>query len=280
MRGKKLASGLFGFYLAKTSAIWPHELFAALFLHHRGAFDKFILGGGAGNVRAFWERMPPRPGMQQKPHWRDRVVPLGLHGDGVSISNIRGKGAKTMDTLSWTSLLSTASSRLSVFLIWMCYSHMQKKTGVTPTWTTFWKRLRASLVALYEGVWPQVGMDGAPDPRAGQPLAGGFCGILYVVRGDLEWMSKHFALNHPSSRFPCSLCGCSNTGEADEQHPWTDVNDPPSWMPTIRTDEVGSCSLGPWEEFVAFLSLSTQTKLSEPSKAALCSDILPLEATG
>ena len=39
-------------------------------------------------------------------------------------------------------------------------------------------------------------MDGAPDPRGGQYLAGGFCGILFVVRGDLEWMNKHFALNH------------------------------------------------------------------------------------
>ena len=245
MVSRKHPTGLFGYRMAPTTSIWPHELFAALFMYHRSAFDKYILGGDVGSVRAFWDKMPPRQGMQHKFRWKERVVPLALHGDGVSIANIRGKGAKTMDTLSWTSLLSTASSRLSVFLIWMCYSHLEKKSGMAPTWKTFWKRLTKSLVALYEGVWPEFGMNGARDPRAGQPLAGGFCGMLYVVRGDLEWMSKHFALNHPSSRFPCSLCACSNTGEEDEQHPWTDVNDPPSWMPTIRTDEAGICWLGP-----------------------------------
>ena len=87
-------------------------------------------------------------------------------------------------------------------------------------------------------------MDGAPDPRGGQYLAGGFCGILFVVRGDLEWMNKHFALSHPSSRHPCSLCCCSNTGEEDELYPWTDINDPPSWLPTCRTDEVGVWAWG------------------------------------
>ena len=114
LRGKRLHGGLFGYYLANTTAIWPHELFAGIFQFHREAFDKYILGGGPQSVRAFWEKLPPRQGMQHKPNWRDRVVPLGLHGDGVSVSNVRGKGAKTMDTLSWTSRLSTAPSKLSV----------------------------------------------------------------------------------------------------------------------------------------------------------------------
>ena len=173
----------------------------------------------------------------------------------------RGKGAKTMDTLSWTSLLSSAPSKLSVLLIWMCYSHLAKSQGYAPTWPCFWKRLTKSFVALFEGVWPQVGMNGAPDPKGGQPLAGGFCAILYVVRGDLEWMSKHFGLNHPSSRHPCSLCGCSNIGEEDEPYPWTDINDPPSWLPTCRTDQA-CCWVGPWTPmFLSHVLFMGQTNL-------------------
>ena len=106
--GGQEASWLYGHFMAKTSAIWPFEF-------HRASFDEYILGGGPGSVKAFWDRMPPRPIMHQKANWKNRVVPLALHGDGVSVSNIRGKGSKTMDTLSWTSLLSSASSRVSVF---------------------------------------------------------------------------------------------------------------------------------------------------------------------
>ena len=124
-------------FMAIPSTIWPHELFAAIFEFHRAYFDEYILGGGPGSVKAFWDRMPPRPIMHQKANWKNRVVPLALHADGVSVSNIRSKGSKMMDTLSWTSLLSSASSRASVFLIWLCDSHFGKKSGRSTTWKVF-----------------------------------------------------------------------------------------------------------------------------------------------
>ena len=194
LMGKRLRGGLFGYYMAKTTSIWPHELFSAIFQFHREAFDKYILGGGPEAVRAFWNRMPPRNGTTNKPNWRERMVPISLHGDGVSVSNVRGKGSKTVDTLSWSSLLSSAPSRLSMFLIWLCYSHVVKTDGMAPTWASFWRKLTASFQALFEGVWPHVDMNGAPDPKGGQELAGGYYASLYVVKGDLEWMSKHFSL--------------------------------------------------------------------------------------
>ena len=270
MLGKKLPNGLFGFFNGNTIAIWPHELFAGLFHYHRKAFDKFILGGNSGCVREFWSRMPTRQGMTNTPNWRDQLVPLALHGDGVAVSNVRGKGSKTVDTLSWTSLLSSASSKFSVFLIWFIQSHMVKTLGMMTTWRSFWWRLAKSLRALFDGTWPHIGMNGAPDPRGGQPLAGGFRGILYAVRGDLEWMSKHYELNHPASNLPCSLCACSNYGEDRDLYPWTDVNDPPSWLPTCLTDEVGVWGWGKGvHNFLATLLAHKKTTTPKPKNETI-----------
>ena len=242
----KHGQGLLGAQLCSTTAIWPHELFAALWLHHRSAFDKYILGGNSSNIRAFWKTMPPRPGMESKAHWRDRCVPIGLHGDGVPIANTRGKGSRSIDCLSWTSLLATGPTKFGWFLIWFCYAHMCERKGFAGTWKAFWVRMCRSLVALWEGVWPQQDMEGQPEPRAGQPLADGLFAVVYVNRGDLEWLSGHFSLQHTSSRMPCSLCNCSNFGEGMDEAPWTDCNDPPSWLPTTLTDQAPITNNSHW----------------------------------
>ena len=238
MVNKMHAGGLFGFYMTDTTVIWPHVLFAGLWEHHRGAFDKFVLGGGPSEVKKFWATMPPRPGMETKTNWRECFVPLALHGDGISVSNIRGKASKGLDCLSWTSLLSTAATKLSVFLIWFCFIHLAKKEGFSQTWPGFWKKLARSFQALFAGTWPYEDMEGRPDPRGGQLLAGGYCAILYVNRGDLDFMAGHFGFQHTSSSMPCTLCACTNLGPGQDELPWTDCNDPPVWLDSTWTDEV------------------------------------------
>ena len=153
------------------------------------------------------------------------------------MANIRGKGSRSIDCLSWTSLLSSSSTKLSVYLIWYCYAHLSKKQGFAPTWKTFWKRLCRSLQALWTGLWPHEDMEGKVDPRGGQPLAGGYCAVIYVNRGDLDWMAGHFGLQHTSSKQPCSLCACTNLGSGQDLWPWTDCNDPPAWLPTCWNDQ-------------------------------------------
>ena len=236
------AGGAHGFCMSQTSTIWPHELFAGLWEHNQQAFQTFILGGGVEVVQRFWARMPPRPAMQDRPQWQRKCIPLALHGDGVAITNIRGKASKSMDTLSWSSLLSTAPTKYSVFLIWVCFAHMAKTRGFSTTWTMFWKRLSKSLLALWQGTWPHEDMEGNIDPRGGQPLAGGFFAIPYVCRGDLDWMAHHYGLNHTGSATPCSLCRCTNHGE--DEIPWTDCNSPPRWLRTCLDDEVLGYRLG------------------------------------
>ena len=136
-----------------------------------------------------------------------------LHGDGVAVSNVRGKATKQADCISWSSILSRGQTRLTTFLVWFCFAHLAKKSGPLSTWPRFWSKLCQSLQILWSGIWPPQTMNGHKEPRVGQPLVGGFFGLVYVNKGDLEWVSGHFNLNHPSSRFPCCLCKCSNLPE-------------------------------------------------------------------
>ena len=140
--------------------------------------------------------MPCRSGLQTRVGYQRWCIPLGLHGDGVAISNIRGAGSKVAETLSWTSLLSTAPTRFSSYLIYFCFAHVAKKSGLATTWSSFWRKLAQSFRILFSGFWPESNLEGEPEPRAGTPLAGGYYCVLYVNRGDLEWMSGH--LNWPT----------------------------------------------------------------------------------
>ena len=242
---QKVGCGLLGFYTASTTAIWPHVLFAGLFEHRRAAFDKFILGGGPSKIKDFWAKMPGRPGLSMKPRWNELCIPLALHGDGVAISNVRGKSTKTIEAISWTSLLASGPSKFVMFLIWFSMSHLTKRSGFAQTWPAFWRRMCKSLRALFEGTWPAEDMEGHPDPRGGLPLAGGYCAVVYCNRGDLEWMSRQFLLRSSSSTMPCSLCNCTNIGRGVDIYPWTDVNDPPTWLETCVDDEVARENTNP-----------------------------------
>jgi hypothetical protein len=64
-----------------------------------------------------------------------------------------------------------------------------------------WKRSCWSLTALYHGKWPMNDDLGRPWPpgsedaqRAGLDLAGGFRAILYVIKGDLDYLAKSLGL--------------------------------------------------------------------------------------
>ena len=218
--------------------LWPHELFAGLWEHHPQAFQKLVLGGGPDVIKDFWKEMPPREGMMGAPAWRERCIPIALHGDGVAVASVRGKGVRTVDALSWSSLLGTGPTKVTTFLIWFAYNHLAKKQGMLATWPGFWKQLCKSLRALWEGKWPQTDENGNPHPRAGQFLAGGFFAVVYCKKGDLPWLASQLGLSHASSTQPCMMCRCTNLGTEEETMPWTDCNQPPSWLPGCWTDEV------------------------------------------
>ena len=232
-----LATGVLNWVRMRSTVLWPHELWAALWQFHPGAFRQFILGGDPSNVETFWRSMPRRACMEGRQGCERFCVPIALHGDGVAVAAVRGAAAKTADVISWTSLLASGATRYTTYLVWFVFNHLTKKVGFGTTWASFWRRFVESLRALWLGTWPDTNMSGEPDPKAGQWIAGGYFGIIYINRGDLDWMASHFHLANVSSRRPCSLCRCTNLGTVGEQFPWTDVNYPPVWETTCITDE-------------------------------------------
>ena len=177
--------------------ILPHRLFSKMFHQRPGAFKASVLGGEESNIRSFWSAMQDHPILLARPELRSRadllkVIPIGLHGDGVSYMQ-RRSGSKSLEVLSWSSLLSRGPTKANSFLIFLVVKSVLKDVGFGKSWPIVYKILSWSLTALAQGKWPEVDWNGAQftdnnSPEyinKGQPLANGFSAVLFVLKADL-----------------------------------------------------------------------------------------------
>ncbi len=120
------------------------------------------------------------------------------------------------------------------FFIGFLYKHLLKKHGEGATRDRFLKALAWSFEHLQQGVWPSRGPWGEPLPPqeagwAGRPLANGYCGVLWVLRADLDFLPG-VGLQRATSNAPCALCK-ANASDL----PWTDCTSFAAWLPTTWT---------------------------------------------
>ena len=219
----------------------PHKLFANLFHSLQPSFISYVLGGSQANPEKFWADMQNHPVVLARPQLQDpqawkKMVPIAIHGDGVNYM-ARIAGAKSLDVLSWTSLLTKDSTKVSTFLMFVIVKTIVKDSGVGQTWAKAWRILIWSLDALAAGKWPLLDWDNKPFPeesvdflKRGSPLADGYSAFVFVVRSDIEFMANHFGLNSPASNNPCALC---QADRAMESRPWTDCRSTAAWRETI-----------------------------------------------
>ena len=87
------------------------------------------------------------------------------------------------------------------------------------------RRLAWSLTALFHGVFPELDDLGKPWPagsldeaRAGSALADGYRAVLYVLKGDLDYIYKSLGLPNSGATEPCAWCPCNLT-----TLPWWDM---------------------------------------------------------
>jgi hypothetical protein len=74
----------------------------------------------------------------------------------------------------------------------------------------------------------------SPEPRkALEPLAGGFFGVLWVTRGDLEYYALSLGLPHFGSGRPCGEC---RRAADNSEYPWNvfSTTEPLGWIHTAR----------------------------------------------
>ena len=151
---------------------------------------------------------------------------------------------ESMDILSWCSLLGkgrTLDFNWYIYSIWSAYKC--EKFG-HKTMAVVWKVLIWSLKWLWLGLWPDEdpwGMkyldpDSLEFKRKLTPLADGHFGVLWGMKGDLDWFFSQFHLPPagPNSVQPCLCCPAS-------------IHEPPiinefdltaSWIPLTYTREI------------------------------------------
>ena len=107
--------------------ILPHQLFAALFEYDRGIFIDKLCGGSEDRIARFWNEMAGHPAYGQghplhlRPDHRTKCIPLSLHGDGVTAIGLAKSWGKTVDAMSWASVLSKGSTISTQFMIYIIY---------------------------------------------------------------------------------------------------------------------------------------------------------------
>ena len=111
------------------------------------------------------------------------------------------------------------------FLIWLCYKHCLCKAPPHHTMDTFLKELRWSLYWLWLGRWPTTDSDGKrlPKPKK-ELLADGYYALLWMLKGDLDYMHDVVKVEHFGSRSPCFCCR-ANTSTI----PWAAHQRDASW---------------------------------------------------
>ena len=233
-----MKKGPFSRHQVSHPILLPHEMFAALFEHYPHVFNNTICGGASNPPSKFWRSMADHPQYQDHPaklraNHIDKCIPLTLHADGVPIAGVGKSWSKSVDIYSWTSLLSSGSTLTTQFLIYIMYSSLRIKEDGKDMFRTLDKKIAWSLYWLFIGKWPERDENNQEMhyPKKGKELAGGYYATLWGVRGDLEFMYKHFNFPWFTSATPCGICQ-ANTSDK----PWTDVRSTAAWKATVHTN--------------------------------------------
>ena len=204
----------------------PHAMFAAMYENHPEYFG--ICMGTETSCASFWKDMASHPHFREHPihdrhDFQKHGVPISLHGDGVPVAGVGKSWSKSCDVYSWSSLLARGMNTLGCNLfIFSIFAPLICTGNLHDTYATFWRILCWSLHWL--GLWPDVDPWGnkyrkgsAEWKKAKKPLASGFFGALWVIKGDLDWCGKILKLPQYNSLSPCAFCPCNTT-----TMPWTD----------------------------------------------------------
>jgi hypothetical protein len=221
------------------SIFWPHEVFSSIFHQYPEAW-KERLCPGSSEISNFWRQMEGTTELASHPvrlrdGYQEKAIPLSIHGDGVPVTGRGKKWCKFADIFSWTSMLASGPTIDIMFFIWMSIASLSSKAAGQHTLHTFFTQLVWSLTALWEGRWPAADHTGAKyrkgsleAKRAGEPLAQGYFGVLWCLKGDLDYFASTLDLQRYSNLKPCCFCQADSSTT-----PWTDFREgAAAWMQT------------------------------------------------
>ena len=212
----------------------PHLVFSYLYKNDKPKFEKKFLGlrtigsSFSDKLQDFWQGVVARrdPRIMNHPmcarqSWQRWAIPLAIHGDAVPVIRVGEPGNQSLDCISLNSLLSKGPTLAMKMLIFSVFEDNKVPTAGDKkgTMDEVWEKNMWSLDALYQGCFLDKDADGKPwadgtsDARiANTTLASTiepYFGVLWSIKGDLDWYAKSLHLNHYASNEPCPYCPCS-----------------------------------------------------------------------
>ena len=107
--------------------------------------------------------------------------------------------------------MSVGASTKVKMLIWSVFQSCKTKRTDGQAWSI----IQWSLQAIYKGKHPYSDHTGkrydkntAEGQLAGTDLAGGFFGVIWSIKADLDYYTKNLQLKHYTADSPCEYCGC------------------------------------------------------------------------
>ena len=152
--------------------VLPHKMFESLYHSRREMFQKSV-AGNADDREALWHHLAPQ--VQAHPHLAnagtENCVPLGLHGDGGSLSKQEG-----LFVLTWNSILGEGVTMETRFVITLIKKSQMLANGATLM--TIFQIIAWSMNAILLGKHPNrdpfdVPVDGGGGLLANDWLEGG-----------------------------------------------------------------------------------------------------------
>ena len=198
-----------------AALLLPHEIFASMY-HKDQGWEKCILPE-PNKLPSFWDCFEGHPCMQSHPckarrGWKQRTIPLGLHGDEVPVLGTGKIWCKCALVFSWFSIMAAAGGagyQDANLYIWGIFEKYVLPTAgsVLGTMEVFWKIMKWSFEALASGKFPLMDWRGQPWPPDG------YCAVLLQLAGDLDYYSKWLETPRVTSHEkPCPLCKASFDG--------------------------------------------------------------------
>ena len=199
----------------------PSVIFEDLFRHDKSKFQDMI--GYEGGLRAFWNSLRPddprlvNHPMCHQPDWKDKFIPLVLHGDGVQFTHRKN----SLMVWSMSFLLAPGWSKAITFLMgtFCKVNRVQPVPGVQnrDTYEECWKEFAHSLEGLVEGVHKAVDANGNAYPRgsgaakyAGQQVCHGFFkACVFCFAYDREYAANETGAPNWAAEYCCQWC-CAN----------------------------------------------------------------------
>ena len=232
---------------SKISLLLPHELFAMMHQKHPQQFIQKFCGGGYDQINKFWDDMVAHPSYAAHPlamrtDHKQKCIPLALHGDGVPIAGVGKSWSKSVDAYSFCSLLSRGTTLSCNFLICLVYWKLLLEDASKNAYTQMSKKLAWSFYWLFVGKWPTRDEDNNVLDKAtpagrlgGTSLAGGFYGVLWIIKGDLKHVAKAYGFPYPTASSPCACCQANSSDKT-----WTDGRlASAEWVKTTWTNASG-----------------------------------------